>query len=351
MNNAPYLLSEDRQEYERLLDEALRTAHERPELASLGQRLNEEQLRTMALNASALLTAAAAAEYAHYVKARSERGEVKFPHTPSDTVYSSSRSASAPAPSVGRRLGAAVLGAGAPGARRARDAVATTRWAGMSYGRRLLAALVGLHVRPPAPAPAPAPPAAARTRPVGREIPARDATEAAGAGAFAVSAVLAPVLAGMAMLIFLLVGYILKMIEPEPALADIMVTAGWLLGGLTATALLFGVIGLLVTAVRNSPTEVVADETEAMPDEVSLAREAWRNALLERGIVPFLRDALVEPSSYPSPRTPGAGRIPSLGYTRPDFTSPGAPAQGPRPGYAPPDFTSPDFGGPEHQSE
>ncbi|MFI5673025.1 hypothetical protein [Streptomyces sp. NPDC051704] len=347
MTHAPHLLSEDRQEYERILDEALRTAHERPELASLGQRLNEEQLRTMALNASAHLTAAAAAEYDHYVKARRERREVKFPHTPSDTVYSSSRSASAPAPSAGRRLGAAVLGAGAPGTRRTSDAVAPPRWAGMSYGRRLLAALLGLHVRPPAPAP----PTAVRTRPVGRETPAPDATEAAGTGAFAVFAVLAPVLAGAAMLISLLVGYVLKMIEPEPAFADTMVTAGWLLGGLTAAALLFAVIGLLVTAVRNSATEVVADETEAVPDEVSLAREAWRNALLERGIVPFLRDALAEPSSYPSPRTPRAGRIPSLGYTRPDFTSPGAPAQGPRPGYALPDFTSPDVGGPEHQSE
>ncbi|MFF3020035.1 hypothetical protein [Streptomyces sp. NPDC057939] len=345
MNNAPHLLSEDRQEYERILDEALRTAHERPELASLGQRLNEEQLRTMALNASALLTAAAAAEYDHYVKARRERREAKFPRTPSDTAYSSSRSTSAPAPSVGRRLGAAVLGAGAPGARRTSDAVAPPRWAGMSYGRRLLAALLGLHVRPPAPPPA------TRTRPVGRQSPTPDATEAAGTGAFAVFAVLAPALAGTVMLILLLVGYILKMIEPEPAFAETMVTAGWLLGGLTAAALLFAVIGLLVTAVRNSPTEVAADETEAVPDEVSLARDAWRNALLERGIVPFLRDALAEPSSYPSPRTPGAGRIPSLGYTRPDFTSPGAPPQGPRPDYAPPDFTSPDFGGPEHQSK
>ncbi|MFF1745660.1 hypothetical protein ACFVZI_39360, partial [Streptomyces mirabilis] len=33
-----YLLSEDRQEYERILDEALRSAPHRPELAAVGRR-------------------------------------------------------------------------------------------------------------------------------------------------------------------------------------------------------------------------------------------------------------------------------------------------------------------------
>ncbi|MFD9334619.1 hypothetical protein ACFWBF_09440 [Streptomyces sp. NPDC060028] len=270
MTSAPHLLTEDRPEFDRLLDEALRTADERPELATLGERLNAEQLRTMAMAASALLTAAAAGEYDHYVKIRGERRDEAL-STPTSTG---------------------------------------DEYAGQGSG--------------------------------------------GGAGVSAVVAVLAPVLAGTAMLIFLLVGYILKMIEPEPAFADTMLTAGWLFGGLTVAALLFAVIGLLVTAVRNSSTEVAADETEAIPDEVSRAREAWRHALLERGIMPFLRDALADPTSggsYPTPRTPEAGRIPNLGYTRPDFTSPGAPAQGPRPGYTSPDFTSPDFGGPDHEPE
>ncbi|MFF4318560.1 hypothetical protein [Streptomyces sp. NPDC001568] len=268
MTSAPHLLTEDRPEFDRLLDETLRTADDRPELVGLGERLNAEQLRTMALNASALLTAAAAAEYDHYVKVRTElRGEA--------------RSASADS---------------------------------------------GEHA-------------------------SGDRDD--GAGVSAVVAVLAPVLAGTAMLIFLLVGYSLKMIEPEPAFAKTMLTAGWLFGALTVAALLFAVIGLLVTALRNSSTEVAAAETVVMPDELSRAREAWRNALLERGIIPFLRDALADPSAdgYPTPRTPGAGRIPQLGYTRPDFTSPGSASQGPRPGYASPDFTSPDFGGPEHEPE
>ncbi|MFJ3922410.1 hypothetical protein [Streptomyces sp. NPDC090022] len=263
MTSAPHLLTEDRPEFDRLLDEALRTAHDRPELATLGERLNAEQLRTMAIGAQALLTAAAAAEYDHYVKVREE-----------------------------------------------------------------------LRDEPLAPS----------------RAEEDDGDGGGGAGVSAVVAVLAPVLAGTAMLIFLLVGYILKLIEPEPAFADTMLTAGWLFGALTAAAILCAAVGLLVTAVRNSATEVAADVAEAVPEEVSRAKEAWRHALLERGIVPFLRDALADPSSgtgFPVPRTPGAGRIPNLGYTRPDFTSPGSPSQGTRPGYTPPDFTSPDFGGPE----
>ncbi|MGG8409241.1 hypothetical protein ACM614_22900 [Streptomyces sp. 12297] len=261
MTSAPHLLNEDRPEFGRLLDEALRTAHERPELSAVGERLNTEQLRTMAMNASALLTTAAAAEYEHYVKVREEL----------------------------------------------RDEVAST--------------------------------------PVGGEP---DGPAGAGAGASAVVAVLAPVLAGTAMVIFLLVGYCLKMLDPEPAFANTMLTVGWLFGALTAAAILCAAIGLLVTAVRNSSTEVVADAQEAVPDEVSRAREAWRHALLERGIMPFLQDALADPSADPAARTPHRprGRIPHLGYDRPDFTSPGTSGTSTRPGYSGPDFTSPDFGGP-----
>lgn len=136
------------------------------------------------------------------------------------------------------------------------------------------------------------------------------------------------------MLIFLIVGYILKGFEPEPAFAETMLTAGWLFGGLTVAALLFAVIGLLVTAVRNSSTEVVADETEAVPDEVSRAREAWRNALLERGIMPFLRDALADPSAgsgFPAPASRGPGASPTWDTPGPTSPAPGPPHRDPGP--------------------
>ncbi|WP_406507693.1 hypothetical protein [Streptomyces sp. NBC_00212] len=279
MNSAPHLLAEDRPEFERILDEALRTAHERPELSGIGDRLNAVQLRTMVLAAGTFVTERAAAEYENYVKAREEL------RSPS---------------------GAA-----------ARDTVLTA------------AEGVGL--------------------------------EPSGAGIGAVVAVLAPVLAGTAAAIFLLVGYILKMLNPVPAFADTMLTAGWFFGALTAAAILAAAVGLLITAVRNGATQVVAidEESEAdAPDErtqeFARAREAWRHALLERGIYPFLRDALADPSvdpGAPAPRRP-IGRIPTLGYDRPGFDSPdegGSPTS--HPSFTSPDFTSPDFGGPEHQPD
>ncbi|MEU1199944.1 hypothetical protein ABZ446_27465, partial [Streptomyces sp. NPDC005813] len=242
VNSVPqHLLSEDRQEYERILDEALRSAPHRPELAAVGQRLNPEQLRTMALNATALITATAATEYQNYVKAREELRNPSHRYESSDTAYSSSRSASAPSSSpragtrpaatgdhapagLGHRFGAAVLGAGQPGGRRISDGVAPQRWARMSYGRRLLATLLGLHGRPEVPradgARTPRTserPTAARTRSARHKTQDPEMTESAGAGGLAVSAVLAPVLAGTAAAIFLLVGYILKMLDPEPA--------------------------------------------------------------------------------------------------------------------------------------
>ncbi|MGW7523535.1 hypothetical protein [Streptomyces sp. NPDC054783] len=284
MNSVPqHLQSEDRQEFERLLDEALRSAPQRPELAAVGQRLNPEQLRTMALNATALITAAAAAEYQHYVKVRQElRQPVMTPSASGD---------SAPAD---------------PGS-------ATT----------------GL-------------------------VPAfGEAAESTGAGAVAVIAVLAPVLSGTAAAIFLLVGYILKTLSPGQTFAQTMLTAGWVFGAVTAATILVAAVGLLLTALRNS-TSPQAQALDAAHRELDSAREAWRDALLERGILPFLREALAEPGPAPVHRTTSPaprGRMPRLGYDRPGFSSPDDGTQSGRPSFTSPDYTSPDFGGPEHQPE
>jgi len=287
MNSVPqHLLSEDRQEYQRILDEALRSAPHHPELAAVGQRLNSEQLRTMALNATAIITTAAATEYQHYVKVREERRRPPESSTPS------------------------VRGSG------------STEPDTNAMG---LAATVG------------------------------EVAETTGAGAVAVVAVLAPVLAGTAAAIFLLVGYVLRMLDPDAAFARTMLTTGWVFGAVTAVAILVAAVGLLLTALRNKPSALSGSYGE-LDGEVTLARDAWREALLERGILPFLRDALTDPATatalqHTAPPPP-AGRIPHLGYDRPGFSSPeeGA-ARGTRPSYSSPDYSSPDFGGPEHQPE
>ncbi|MFE0735634.1 hypothetical protein [Streptomyces sp. NPDC058855] len=212
MNVAPHLLTEDRAEYERVLDDALRTAGTRPELDGLGTRLTSAQLRSMALNATALITAAAAAEYDHFVKVREQ-----------------SR------------------------------------------------------------APAPRPPTTTHDGP--------------GPGVVAIVTVMVPVLAGSAAAIFLLVGAVLRAVAPTVVFGATLLTAGLVFGAIAAGGLLCAGAGLLVTALRNSPAAAHRDGP-APADDLSLAREAWRQALLERGVLPFLAAALAAtapPGPAPSP--------------------------------------------------
>lgn len=286
MNSVPqHLLSEDRQDYERILDEALRSAPNRPDLAAVGQRLNPEQLRTMALDATALITAAAATEYHHYVKIREE---LRRPAAPVRPAHDGTED---------------VL-------EQEMDALG-------------LAASVG------------------------------EATASAGPGA--VATVLAPFLAGAAAAIFLLVGYTLKVVDPDQAFARTLLTTGWIFGAVTAATILIAAVGLLLTALRNGTSDGDAGVQEELMAQIAQAREAWHEALLERGILPFLRDALADPGtaamSRTSPET-APSRMPNLGYGRPGFSSPDSgPGAGPRPSFTSPDFTSPDFGGPEHRPE
>ncbi|MGV9354935.1 hypothetical protein [Streptomyces misionensis] len=270
MNSLPqHLRSEDRQEFERLLDEVLRSAPHRAELAAAGQRLSPAQLRTMAIAASSLITAAASSEYAHYVRIRDELRRPEAPATTDD-----------------------------PG-------------------------------------------------PTGTD----PAAGPHGAGAVAVVAVLTPLLSATAAAIFLLIGYILRSLDPGQPLADTMLTAGWVFGALTVAAILVAAVGLLLTALRNgaSPESRARD---AAAEEVARARAAWQDALLERGILPFLREALGEPGPAAPPRTAAPrGRMPRLGYDRPGFSSPDDGSRTDRPRYTSPDYTSPDYGGPEHQPD
>ncbi|MFE3068985.1 hypothetical protein [Streptomyces sp. NPDC059247] len=210
MNVAPHLLTEDRAEYERVLDDALNTARTRPDLDGAGDRLTLVQLRALTLNATTLVTSAAASEYEHYVKVREQHR--------------------------------AALG----------------------------------------------------SRPSTADRPGPD-----GAGVVAVLTVMVPVLAGAAAVILLLTGAVLHALTPTVAFGATLLTAGLVFGTVAAAGLLCAAVGLLVTALRNGPAEVGEDVVE---DELSRAREAWRLALLERGIVPFLHDVLA--AAAPGPDTP-----------------------------------------------
>jgi hypothetical protein len=205
---------------------------------------------------------------------------------------------------------------------------------------------------------------------VGPAAGAGESAQDSGAGLVAVLAVLVPVLAGTAAVIFLLIGYLLHAVSRDTRSADPLITAGWIFAALAAAAIVLAMAGVLITALRNSATSVRAGAVEERARELDQAREAWRQALLERGVLPFLREALAVPGpssgrqddDRPAARTtegayggdPGlAARTPHLGYTRPGFSSPaadgGQEGDAVRPSYQSPGYTSPDFGGPEHE--
>src|SRR5690606_1510676 len=120
-----------------------------------------------------------------------------------------------------------------------------------------------------------------------------------GSGAGAVVTVLATVLAGAVAVLALLVGFPLKALGFASASADTLLTIGWISGAFAGVGIVLGGAGLLVTALRSrSPNESGWDDRRGM--EVARAREAWHEALRERGFVPFLREALAaDPGTGP----------------------------------------------------
>ncbi len=288
MNSAPHLLTEDRPEFERVLDRALRD----PALRSASgapaghpHRLTTAQLRAMALNASSAISACAAAEYDRYRELR-ERDR-----------------ADRSAPDGGVRRTAPTGTSGTGGATGTGGAFS-------------------------------------------------------GAGIFPVITVLTPILAGAAALIFLLTGYLLAAVRPEPAIASPLRTAGWLFLAIAGAGVLVCIVGMLLTALRDGHGAIRAAQPPP-PDALAAARADWSAALLERGMLPFLREALDSGGEQAAPRRPrpergGPRAASTLGYSRPGFSSPGgdpAPSRGPRfsPDFSSPDFSSPDFSSAEHE--
>ncbi|QKW20840.1 hypothetical protein HUT16_18800 [Kitasatospora sp. NA04385] len=267
MSNPPRLLAEDRADFARLLDEALRDTGVRQALAEPGGHLTAEQLHTKALADADTVAAPAAAEYAHYLALRTALAE--HPGT--------------------------------------------------------------------------APPA--------------------GAGLFPVLTVLTPVLAGAAGLVLLLLGWLLRAAAPALALGRSTVTAGIVALAIAAGALLVGGAGLVLTALRDASTAPGHADPQQHAD-LAEARDAWREALRERALLPWLHANLAaDPAVTPLPHArPAPPDLHSPGYSRaayssPGFTSPGVegltdergnprerPAEFTGPGYSSPDFTSP---GPE----
>ncbi|WP_062209605.1 hypothetical protein [Streptomyces sp. NBRC 109706] len=175
----------------------------------------------------------------------------------------------------------------------------------------------------------------------------------AGSGTLLVAFALIPVLAGVSGLVFLLLGYALRLASPEPSLAAPMRTVGWAFALVAAGGALVAAGALVVAAVRNGATSIRASGAPGgavLFERVARARADWRRALLDEGINPFLRGELAD--AWPADGRAAQPRYSSPHFSSPEFSSPanerkragGGPAVG-HPDFASPDFTGPAEGG------
>ncbi|GCD44195.1 hypothetical protein [Streptomyces paromomycinus] len=176
-----------------------------------------------------------------------------------------------------------------------------------------------------------------------------------GGGLLPALAVLVPSLGAVAAVLFLAIGFGMRLVGFHRQFADELVYAGWLAAGIAAAATVAGLAWMLVTAARNR-SATTADGTPGtdagtgeLEPEVAQARAAWQRALLERAVLPFLLDrirtreeeARTAPTAAPAPRTRPGYSAPGYGspeYAGPEYASPGYG----RPAYGSPSYESPD---------
>ncbi|MEU2603481.1 hypothetical protein [Streptomyces albus] len=137
-----------------------------------------------------------------------------------------------------------------------------------------------------------------------------------GGGLLAALAVLVPLVAAAAAVIFLLLGYVLTLVETQRDVGESLVVTGWSGAGVAAVTGAAGMCRLLITARRHSKTGPRTDDraeggaedrtddgaarsgtdgrAEAARRRVAAAREAWRAALRDRAVLPYLRARLPE---------------------------------------------------------
>ncbi|MFI9270092.1 hypothetical protein ACIGXM_05175 [Kitasatospora sp. NPDC052896] len=174
-----------------------------------------------------------------------------------------------------------------------------------------------------------------------------------GGGPWPVLTVLVPLLTAGAAVVLLLLGYALRATDPRLGYAHAVLLAGWAAAALAAGSLLVGLVGLVLTALRDSAAGPDGQDPE-LRAEVAEARTAWLAALRERGLLPYLlanldAEPAVPRTPAPTPRpaeftSPGytGGGYGSPGFTSPAATPPAAPAEFTSPGYTSPGFTGPD---------
>ncbi|KUF14901.1 hypothetical protein [Streptomyces silvensis] len=104
--------------------------------------------------------------------------------------------------------------------------------------------------------------------------------------------VLAPLVSAVAATVFLLFGYGIRLATPASSVASTLVTAGWTSALVTVASTTVGLGALLVTAVRSRTSHRGDPRLAVGNPEAEHARAAWHQALLERGLLPYLRGHL-----------------------------------------------------------
>ncbi|SCF83426.1 hypothetical protein [Streptomyces sp. Ncost-T10-10d] len=148
-------------------------------------------------------------------------------------------------------------------------------------------------------------------------------------------AVLVPGLSATAAAVFGLIGFAFRAVDMHSHLADVMLSAGLAATGVAVVTVLAGLVWMLVAAARNRSA------AGGMDPEVDHARDAWQEALLERGILPFLSNSLQTVSLEDVDRPDVTDTSRAAGGAK------GVPEPRRGPGFSAPDISSPGFSGPD----
>ncbi|MDQ8706198.1 hypothetical protein RCO28_27560 [Streptomyces sp. LHD-70] len=105
-------------------------------------------------------------------------------------------------------------------------------------------------------------------------------------------AVFAPLISAAVAVVLLLLGYGMHLSGTDAELADSLTAMGWISAVFAAGATAIGLAALMGTAIRQRAGEAPRTRIRIRSAEAQQAREAWQQALLERGVLPYLRDEL-----------------------------------------------------------
>ncbi|MFB7662799.1 hypothetical protein ACFC1R_02485 [Kitasatospora sp. NPDC056138] len=335
MTTTPHLLAEDRPDFERILDEALRDGSILAALAEPGPHLTTAQLRTKALLAADTVASTTAVEYQHYTELRTA---LLLRSAPPADAGGAAATATADPPRPARQgprsgPGAADQGVGLLPALTVLAPI-------LAWSAAAVLLLLGYTLRATSP-----------------ELALGRAVVTAGWAALAV---------GVATLVVGAVGLLLTALRDSAAPPpEARATPAPGPGG----------AGLTGGAGGADPERPVLPAPDApgpgnghgpvddpgLLDDLAEARLAWHTALRERALLPYLHTNLrSEPALPPQPTgRPNPPELLSPGYTSAAFSSPGFTSPGgenltdpegrtPRtaefssPGYSPPGFTGPD---------